>query len=325
MPDKMPSTFSMHESRNEGTCGHQQRAHLGFGGALVAGVLAAYLVTGGHPVGDRLSAPGSRPAPRLADRPTRPASASTASKARPPGGAAMRRGLDSTMTCESFLSTLKAEPLARQSPVSFARYHPSHRQHPDGRPPKNRTTPPDSVKPTLEGGKMTKDEFHQLIQRPETETLDLKEAGYDLKKSRNKLTKDVLAMANTPREHSAYIVLGVRWTPECGSTVVGLDKQFDDVDLQNAFRRDHVQPTPKFAYSPLKFGEHQVGVLEVPISTKGPFAPIRDTQPSDSAADEPLQAGAFYYRCGTQNARATASEIREICNWFDSSDTSIPP
>lgn len=104
---------------------------------------------------------------------------------------------------------------------------------------------------------MTPDKFNQLIQCPESETLDFKECAYDLSNSRQKLTKDVLAMANTPREQSAYIVLGVRWTPESGATVVGLQKQFDDVDFQNAFRRDRVQPSPRFTYSPLRCSGNQ--------------------------------------------------------------------
>ena len=49
---------------------------------------------------------------------------------------------------------------------------------------------------------MTENEFRQLIARSEGETLDFKEAGYDLKNSRNKFIKDVLAMANTPRLRS---------------------------------------------------------------------------------------------------------------------------
>jgi len=57
---------------------------------------------------------------------------------------------------------------------------------------------------------MTENEFRQLIARAEGETLDFKAEGYDLQNSRNAFIKDVLAMANTPRDCPAHIVLGVR-------------------------------------------------------------------------------------------------------------------
>ena len=67
---------------------------------------------------------------------------------------------------------------------------------------------------------MTDDDFRRILRRPECETLDFKEDVYDLKKSREAFLKDVLAIANTPREHTAHIVFGVRWTPESSSTVL---------------------------------------------------------------------------------------------------------
>jgi predicted HTH transcriptional regulator len=71
---------------------------------------------------------------------------------------------------------------------------------------------------------VTENEFRALIGRAEGETLDFKEDGYDLQNARNAFIKDVLAMANTPRERPAHVVLGVRWTAEAGSTVVGLGR-----------------------------------------------------------------------------------------------------
>ena len=98
---------------------------------------------------------------------------------------------------------------------------------------------------------MTENEFQQLIRRSEGQTLDFKEDGYDLKNSRNKFIKDVLAMANTPREQPAYIVFGVRWTPESGSTVVGLERQLDDVELQHKFGEEPGPAYPEIhLYSP---------------------------------------------------------------------------
>ena len=87
--------------------------------------------------------------------------------------------------------------------------------------------------------------------------------------------KDVLALANTPREDTAYIVFGVRWTPESSSVVVGLKRQFDDATLQDAIGRGRVQPTPRFTYYPLSFEGKQVGVLQIPVASDGPYTPIK--------------------------------------------------
>ena len=176
---------------------------------------------------------------------------------------------------------------------------------------------------------MTKDTFIELIQRAEFETLDFKADYYDLSRSRNKFIKDIVAMANTPRDHSAYIVLGVRWTPDSGTDVVGMTKQIDDTELQDAFGSCPVQPTPRFTYTPLIIENKSVGVIEIPIQRQGPYTPVKDfaahsKKTGTTGRDEGLQAGAIYYRRGTQNTRAIGTELIRIVNWFPSSDIGTP-
>lgn len=156
---------------------------------------------------------------------------------------------------------------------------------------------------------MNENLFRKLIGQKESETLDFKESGYDLsdKRGRNAFIKDLLAMANTPRDQSAHIIFGVRWTPEEESTVVGLERQLDDAELQRALG-NRVQPNPRFIYTPLRFDRKQVGILEILVETGGPYTPVVD---SDS-----LQAGAVYYRRGTENNRALANDLRRITDWF---------
>ena len=163
---------------------------------------------------------------------------------------------------------------------------------------------------------MTDADFRQLLERPEGETLDFKEDGYDLTTSREAFIKDVLAMANTPRHHAAHIVFGVRWTPESGTTVVGLKHQLDDAMLQDALGRGRVQPVPRFTYSPLECQGKQVGVLEIPASKDGPYSPIKDF--------EKLTAGVIYYRRGTQNDRAIGRDAIRILTWFQEGNIGTP-
>ena len=115
-------------------------------------------------------------------------------------------------------------------------------------------------------------------------------------------------MANTPREHPAYILFGVDWTPAKGSIVKGLQRQLDDAELQDALSTGRVQPTPRFVYTPLGYDGKQVGILTVPVEKDGPYTPVKDY--------EGLQAGAVYYRRGTQNQRATSAELKRIFAWF---------
>ncbi len=123
-------------------------------------------------------------------------------------------------------------------------------------------------------------------------------------------------MSNTPRDRDAYVVLGVDWRPEDGSTVVGLGRQYDDVEFQNALGEGRVQPRPRFTYVPINHDGKQVGVLEIPVADDGPYTALKDY--------EDLQGGAIYYRRGTRNERAVGSELRRVTSWFLRRAGSLP-
>ena len=165
---------------------------------------------------------------------------------------------------------------------------------------------------------MTEYEFRQLIGRSESETLDFKEDVYDLSKPQSigSFIKDVLAMANTPREQPAHIVFGVHWTPQSGSTVVGLARQFDDAEFQSRMGANWIQPVPRFTYTPFEFEEKQVGILEIPVGQDVPYTAIKDS--------EKLWAGVVYYRQGSTNARATGPKLGQIFAWFQDGITDVP-
>ena len=161
---------------------------------------------------------------------------------------------------------------------------------------------------------MTEHEFARLIDQPESETLDYKQSWYDFRNSRHKFIKDVLAMANTPRQGMARIVFGVAWSASEGSVVKGLDRQIDDAELQSQFPREKIQPSPRFAYHPFRYRGRQVGILEVPIGSDGPYAPLMDLEPVGRVFK--LKRGAFYYRNGSQNAQAIGLDLTRIHRWF---------
>lgn len=159
---------------------------------------------------------------------------------------------------------------------------------------------------------MTPEEFQRLLARPEAETLDFKQDDYDLSVSekRGEFIKDILSMANTPREGDAHIVLGVRWSAAAGSVITGLSAQRDDAAYQDAVSDNRVSPRPQFHYTPLTVDGRQVGVVSIPCQHSGPFTPTGDFPG--------LQAGAVYFRRGSTKARAVGEELRQVCAWFGS-------
>ena len=123
----------------------------------------------------------------------------------------------------------------------------------------------------------TKVEFEGLLKRNESATLDFKENMYDFDKNnaRNEFIKDVICMANTPRTETSYIVLGVRWTPENGSTLIGLSGQVEGNLFVEKLGTDRVSPVPKILYQQLVYEGKKVGILEIPIDKTGPFLPTK--------------------------------------------------
>jgi len=59
-------------------------------------------------------------------------------------------------------------------------------------------------------------QFLDLLKQPEGETLDFKRRGYDLSEDESQfdLIVDILCMANTPRESTSFIILGVNKHPD---------------------------------------------------------------------------------------------------------------
>jgi len=146
---------------------------------------------------------------------------------------------------------------------------------------------------------------------------------YDLSSRVGKyeFAKDVIAMANTPREHPAHVLLGVDWKPGEPARVVGLADGIDDTKFQGIFGSDLIYPTPRFTYAPMVIDGKHVGVVEIPIDKSGPFIPAKDCS---GDAGTILRAGTIYYRQGTTNAIATGPRFDEIIRWFGQDKKPVP-
>ena len=159
------------------------------------------------------------------------------------------------------------------------------------------------------------DKVRSLIAKPESDIMDFKQIAYDPKKEQLSLTKDIVAMANTPRDGSAHIVLGVGWSPETGSIVTGLEHQIDDAVLQQAFH-SRINPRPEFVCKPCRLDGKLVAVIEIPVSQDGPYMASVDLGA--------MHTGTVYYRQGSRNSPATGAKSVAIYSWFRG-ESSVAP
>jgi len=161
---------------------------------------------------------------------------------------------------------------------------------------------------------ITEKDFLELINRSESETLDFKSTLYDFDKpdSRNQFIKDILCMANTPRETTAYIVFGIRWTAEKGHERLGIKSQIEETVLIEKLGVDRISPVPKISYQPIRYEDKDFGILIIPICDNGPFLPTK-------SFGEILVANQIYLRRGSMNVSANAQELKKIMVWFKNS------
>lgn len=171
---------------------------------------------------------------------------------------------------------------------------------------------------------MIDSEFLALLHRPEGETLDFKGKAYNLTSDLDKADyiKDVICMANTPRDETSYILLGVKKHNDGTFELWGLDTYLDDADLQAQFPA-RVQPVPEFTYEVFSYEGKDFGIITIPPRRIGPCLPIKDFPgPSDGRPHTILRQYQIYFRRGSRNDIATSPEdIQHIMRWVEGTDT----
>ncbi|HBA66730.1 MAG TPA: hypothetical protein DCZ48_11250 [Methylococcaceae bacterium] len=165
-----------------------------------------------------------------------------------------------------------------------------------------------------------------LLKRNESDTVDFKTCNYafgngtpeEKKRKRAEFVKDIISMVNTPREESAYVVLGVKCFPDGRKSLEGIDVFLDDADLQSKFI-GICHPHPRFKYEPVQYQEKNFAFIEIPADTSiGPIVPVTDV-------GNVLRMHAVYHRRNSQNAMADISEQKRIFGWFSGSMDLRPP
>ena len=161
---------------------------------------------------------------------------------------------------------------------------------------------------------ISEQQFQELISQPEGETLDFKSDAYDLGKEkggREDFIKDLLCMANTPRDGSSFLILGVKKSADGSYDLKGISRQIDDADLHQALD-GAVFPKPRFQYYPISLHGIVFGVVEIFPERSGPYMPIKDFEGF-------LRNGQIYFRSGSRNSVAYSDDIRMIAAWMTGS------
>lgn len=157
---------------------------------------------------------------------------------------------------------------------------------------------------------ITEEVLRELMTHSENRPVDFKTEPHRLDNDHfnSEFIKDILAMANTPREESAYIVIGVKILPDGSKEYRGVGIHPDDADLQDKLKLAKVEPRPTFVYQSITLDGKSYGVIELPLVKDGPYFATRDYGV--------LKANRLYFRRGTKNDEATIQEQGQIYRWF---------
>ena len=157
---------------------------------------------------------------------------------------------------------------------------------------------------------MTESKMDKVLAYSESATCDFKWEIYRMEVEESKISflKDILSMANTIREESAYIIIGVK--QQDGINVLqNVDTSVDENQFVT-FIKGVVGPEfPEFAYYTMKYGRYTLGVFEIGISKCGPFFSKRDY-------GDKVRKQTIYYRYGSSNTVASDRMIAEITEWM---------
>lgn len=173
--------------------------------------------------------------------------------------------------------------------------------------------------------------IESLLHQEEGTTLDFKQKQYPFhttsltqttEELRSKLVKDLLAFANTQRDSSAYILIGVQEVKGGRSNVTGIDQHLLDNELHD-FMNKMTQRPVEFSYSPYHFDGVDVGVIEIPVQ-EGLFY-LKTSYGK-------LHESTVYIRDGSSTRIVTPDEITEISspkppllvvNWVDTASNKV--
>ena len=151
----------------------------------------------------------------------------------------------------------------------------------------------------------------ELLKLSEGKDLDFKSTSIrtDDNYHKAKFVRNIISMANTPRDGSAFIISGICCKPDGTKKIVGVLEHPDDNILQQLVA-SRVNAIPQFQYRPVTYEGISLGIIEIFPFKGGPFIPQFDFE-------HLINQGKLYYRQGSSTRIASSNaEFREIINWM---------
>jgi hypothetical protein len=151
---------------------------------------------------------------------------------------------------------------------------------------------------------LNEDLIEELLYRSEGVDLDFKRTQYPFANAKDEdkraeLLKDILAMANSWRDRTAYILLGFQEDKPNLPVTTGIEEHLDDASIQQ-FINSKVEPPVEFRYEELTYREKHIGVISIPKQSR-PFY-VKKTYGK-------VHSNVVYVRRGSSTAEAEPPEI----------------
>ena len=155
---------------------------------------------------------------------------------------------------------------------------------------------------------MTEEQFLQYKFKSESDSLDFKSEQYKFTSAtddqKSELLKDILAMANSWRSETGYIILGVIDTPEKPNQLIGIQDHVDDAQIQQ-FVNGKTNRVCTFGYQTITLDGLTFGVLEIPIQPRPVYLKKQYGK---------LKQETVYVRRGSSTTEAKLEEISLMGN-----------
>ncbi|WP_083261411.1 AlbA family DNA-binding domain-containing protein [Crocinitomix algicola] len=167
---------------------------------------------------------------------------------------------------------------------------------------------------------LTKNKFLEIVESPKSSVLHFKKDVYDFVNDRHfvntaKMVKDIISLANTIRNETAYIIYGVAEKTETSLKLIGIENEVTNELLQEKIK-NKVFPRPVFSYHEIEFNNLRFGVLELPVHKYE--APL-----TSRIHLKGLARAKVYYRSGKNKVKACGSDVIRINEWLKSLPGSV--
>lgn len=159
---------------------------------------------------------------------------------------------------------------------------------------------------TMQGPPFNGEMLEALLNMDEGPTLDFKREQYPFEKetaeAKGELLKDILAMVNTHRYRTAYILVGVEEVRGGRSVVSGVDQHWEDASLHQFVNSKTNRPAG-FSYFPFRSDGKSIGVFSIPIQRRPVYLLVNSGK---------VTRNTVYVRDGSSTREATPDEIADM-------------